>query len=830
MTAWVRSRAPSLSSTLRTCVFTVSRLRYSESAISALDSPPATSRRTSASRPVSSGRAEAPRTRDDARCVRPRRVQDHGYAGEADQMPMTHPPRPRGYRDTAPPWRRVLLYPQYCGTSRWSAYLEVRMTRGRRSAKRATKGSGLQDPASEGSERTLTPSPTHREKRIDGRLVLASAGNHLPSIYVPLIHGIGGKDAETWAGGSADPLVRWWHSQRADQSQVLELKCAPTCEQGPYHRHLLATLNGQSTQILIDPVFWTDKVSRPSRARSFFLVLRAGLFLGLIDLAAAARRGTLRIFDRVGKDTGLRTLAIFAGHGLGFTAGLVARAFGILLLTMPAALAVLASSRLHRLVGDALAWTAGDRSRNQILSFVRSRTSAVGFDGIVLVGHSQGGSIIATLTADLPANSSTRVVTLGSGHALLEALNSIGRKWGIWRSLLLWFALALYLSGVAFVMGSTVYLALQLLALALTAILNLGGGWWLLGSGSTTSERLALNGMAGSLRAFEELLRTPWLDPLVWQVAIAGFVVTALGRTLFGRERLDTLLRKIKLDAAGVDIIATHDPVPAVLLAVGDLRRTRLVSQCASLTLDHTKYFHNGSTVLPIILEQIEATTGKHESPADPARDSPTESLHKSGLTARRWMRPVVVFLLPAFAVGPFVRHLPTALVIVLTLAAVGWGSWLVRAACERWMERMTLLRCFSRDYVARYEGARTRRRSGWWCLALLSVAIPVMGASALPALLPAGAPGTLLPQSIAALSAPATLVAVLLIISALLALQGSRWGNSIAVLALGCAVMLWLSQATLWGVLNACSVALLEVWAIRRALAINDPRPLTSE
>jgi len=37
---------PSLSSTLLTCVFTVSRPRYSESAISAFDSPPATSRRT----------------------------------------------------------------------------------------------------------------------------------------------------------------------------------------------------------------------------------------------------------------------------------------------------------------------------------------------------------------------------------------------------------------------------------------------------------------------------------------------------------------------------------------------------------------------------------------------------------------------------------------------------------------------------------------------------------------------------------------------------------------------------------------------------------------
>ncbi len=48
----MRSRAPSSSSTLLTRVFTVSRLRCSPAAISASDSPPATRRSTSASRPA----------------------------------------------------------------------------------------------------------------------------------------------------------------------------------------------------------------------------------------------------------------------------------------------------------------------------------------------------------------------------------------------------------------------------------------------------------------------------------------------------------------------------------------------------------------------------------------------------------------------------------------------------------------------------------------------------------------------------------------------------------------------------------------------------------
>ena len=62
MTARVQSRAPSFTSTLLTWRFTVSRLRNSRAAISVLDRPAATCRRTSASRAVSSGRAALPRT------------------------------------------------------------------------------------------------------------------------------------------------------------------------------------------------------------------------------------------------------------------------------------------------------------------------------------------------------------------------------------------------------------------------------------------------------------------------------------------------------------------------------------------------------------------------------------------------------------------------------------------------------------------------------------------------------------------------------------------------------------------------------------------------
>lgn len=53
ITAWVRSRAPSLASTLPTCVLTVSGLTTSSAAISGFDRPLVISRSTSPSRPVS---------------------------------------------------------------------------------------------------------------------------------------------------------------------------------------------------------------------------------------------------------------------------------------------------------------------------------------------------------------------------------------------------------------------------------------------------------------------------------------------------------------------------------------------------------------------------------------------------------------------------------------------------------------------------------------------------------------------------------------------------------------------------------------------------------
>lgn len=303
------------------------------------------------------------------------------------------------------------------------------------------------------------PREQGRECKVAGRCVADSGGDYGPSVYVPLVHGIGGKSADQWASGSAGPLIKWWIESSGGEG-IRELPCAAHCAHTQPHYHIRVALPGREATVLIDPIFWADGVRRPSRPKSFVLVVRAGLFLGLMDFVAATFRGLNEITSDETMATRPWSPVISAFRALVFVFGLISRAFIVMLLTMPAALAVLLVPQVHRTVGDALAWTAGDDSRQEILSYIQERTATNGFDSVVYVGHSQGGSIVATLADRLRGRRSIRVVTLRSGHALLGALNGVGRNWQLWRSLVLWLMLMIYLLGVGLVLGNALYVTL----------------------------------------------------------------------------------------------------------------------------------------------------------------------------------------------------------------------------------------------------------------------------------------------------------------------------------------------------------------------------------
>jgi hypothetical protein len=97
------------------------------------------------------------------------------------------------------------------------------------------------------------------------------------------------------------------------------------------------------------------------------------------------------------------------------------------LVIVPLLAAAACTPKGHRHLGHPMAWTNDHDSHLAIREVVRARLKAVQCDRQVRVGHSQGGSILAELLP--PGRSSDRpwTVTLGSGHALLVALNE-GRR------------------------------------------------------------------------------------------------------------------------------------------------------------------------------------------------------------------------------------------------------------------------------------------------------------------------------------------------------------------------------------------------------------------
>lgn len=245
--------------------------------------------------------------------------------------------------------------------------------------------------------------------------------------------------------------------------------------------------------------------------------------------------------------------------------------------------------------------------------------------------------------------------------------------------------------------------------------LHWGAALWLAGSAPPLAQGLAVQSADEATRgAFTQLTRLTPIYPSLWVVDMSGVALVSAVTILFGRTRLRTLLEDIRTEALGVDIMATHDPVPAVLLALNDARRTRLIAQCGSLTLDHTRYFRNGSTSLPLVIGEIKASLMGQDVPKGACQEhSMGNSFHRAGLTRRRWLRLAALLLLPALIVQPVAVYIPSAVTAILVLGAIIFGLGLVRSSCDRWMEKVPISWGFSPKYVAALEDARRRRRSG---------------------------------------------------------------------------------------------------------------------
>ena len=520
-------------------------------------------------------------------------------------------------------------------------------------------------------------------------------------VYVAVVHGIGERSQTDWARKSVGELVEYWRTPSASR-HVTIADCEPGCElaDAPGHRHVQITHGKRTRRVDLDPIYWGHAAERPSRRRTGARAFEATLLIGLIDLyAAAARR----------RRFGLRWL--FSGGGL----GILARALVVPLIA-PLAF-VLGMSCWYGRLGDAFAWATDEASRARIAELVRQRVRAqASAEAIVLVGHSQGGSILASLERELRAERrGVRLLTVGTGHALLSALRLLRAGWPLRRSGILWPPIFLCGAAIALIalIAATTTLPATFLSY-LVEIVDWGGSLWQ--SGVPPVDQTLPIGMR------TVPVGPPWWtydsDMAAWPLRLSGLftpvaIVTLgcaatvdLAARMIG-DRVEVLRAEVQTGADGIDIVASHDPVCAAMLELGEPNRLKRVNQCASLLGDHQSYFKHGCASLPLLAHEIENAAGLRPPPVD----ADVEAFHRSGLIIRRCTRPWVL-LAAVVATGVAGLRLGWPLpVLAGAVIAVVAAAWLaVTCACWRWLHTAKDLAAVPGLAAARERAAQTRR------------------------------------------------------------------------------------------------------------------------
>ncbi|MGH2911433.1 MAG: hypothetical protein ACRDJ3_03045 [Solirubrobacteraceae bacterium] len=632
---------------------------------------------------------------------------------------------------------------------------------------------------------------------------------HAAPTYIALIHGIGTTSREGWAKQSVHALVSWWTNirRKVDADTVT---CPQGCELRAGHRHLQLSDGERSRRIDLEPLFWADYVDRPNRWRCAWLVLQAGLLIGLVDVLSAG----LTAFSRL--EEGFKGGNVEMARALWRVVSIFGRAVIAPVLTLGMAGAVLVSSRLRATIGDALAWSTDEESRERVRQEMMRLLQERKEGPMVLVGHSQGASIAAELEPDLRTpDRQIHLVTLGSGHGLLAAMHTVLPRWSVAKSLLSWtvvvafsiLAIATLVSGVAPMLHPVLPIA--------EAPLRVGGYAWLsnvLPVAQTRDLLLHETQIAPSLQS--QITHPVYLPPIAIPAEIASTAFAVLLFTI-GVEPGRILRAATHTDAPGIDIVATHDLVSAAMLQLGPVERRRPVSQCGSLLFDHTSYLRNGCAVLPLLAGEIERVAGLREH-NDDVGEIAMEEYHRAGLTMRAWTRPLLAFAIVA-AIGWFAagRIAPTAWIPAAIACSVA-ASAAVTVSCARWLGGALRRMDADTSRSVTVESARSRRASLWWAATLGLVAVPLLGGAAIAFTSPRVFTQVARHPALPSLTVVAFIVGVVLCATAwrsLFGFQDGKWTTRTLLLA----AALWLSQGTGPSVEVAITMFGLACWSYRR-------------
>jgi hypothetical protein len=606
---------------------------------------------------------------------------------------------------------------------------------------------------------------------------------------------------------SVAALGDWWTgTRRGVEAEPLE--CPEGCSLGAGHRHLCVRAQGHARRIDLEALFWGDYVEHPGRGRCAWLVLQAGLVIGLVVALITGATA----FERLSESGGNVDLA----RSLFRLVATFIRAVFTPLLTLLVALSVLVSGRLRATLGDALAWTDDPCSRRLVQRELLGAVRAADNRRVVLIGHSQGGSIATELEPILRADGrDVWLVTLGSGHGLLAAMHSVLPRWSLAKSILSWTAVLTFSSlTIASLALVTVPNLRPLTSLAMV-LPRVGGVAWFsnLLSRAEVHTTLKRIDVAPTVKV---LLGQPFHLPPIAMPAEMAATVCALLLVTIGLEPIKRLRAATRTEAPGIDIVATHDLVAAAMMQLSPIGRRCRVSQCGSLLFDHTSYLRNTCVVPGLLVKQIECAAGLPADQDDDLGAMAMEEYHRAGLGLRSWTRPLLCVAIVGGAAWFAAGRVASAVWLLAAGVCCLLVSIAVTCSSKRWLTRT--FRSLDADYrvaVVR-ERDRWRRARPRWAGVLALFSVPLLGGSAVAfsptASLrwPAGEPG------LPALTLVAFAVGLVLCALAWRTLFGFQRGPfTVAALALG--ALMWMLQGARESATMAVVMLALAGWAYRR-------------
>jgi hypothetical protein len=455
-------------------------------------------------------------------------------------------------------------------------------------------------------------------------------------------------------------------------------------------------------------------------------------------------------------------------------------------------------------VNDALVWCSDDNFRNWVVAQCTARIEVAEADHCVLIGHSQGGSILTEWTreADLERNSAT-LLTFGSGQGLLATLHEALRGWRVLQSFFATLAVLLFVAATIFLARTFAVSTPSVVPMLRTARTLLQASWLgnlvrddYLSSAAEASAEMARSSNIAVL----ELLTGDSEPPA--EFLFAGFVFSVVTILLFAAvltvigPLARPILDRCATGADGMDISATHDPISKPLHVLGGEGRLRRLPQTGSMALDHVRYASNRIAVWPAIeatvRDALQRKRFDNESRATWDRAHFAELYeHQAELGTLRNLRVIAAIL----AILPIVALLSPGIHDYLAAAAAGavaiatWCAATLRGAYL--LERNSALA--SNGMLGEIARRRMSRRSIPRAFGLGIVALSLFGAL----MLPADLGGIVRPTSIVAVEVAQVLANsgfFIGMLAALMFVRGSLLARPIAFAAIAFAVLGWLA------------------------------------